>query len=173
MKISLGGSGESLQRVGPADLPAQVEQILDHAADRSEHLPRAVNALSRLAREVPDDDLRDLPARDAAPREDLVADEVDPVADLDPPRDVASKGATSPVDVVERRSEDPSRERVEPFREDEPRPRVVALLLPPEHDVRATANRVEEPRSIRHRVLTVAVDDHHDLSRRFAQRRFR
>ena len=49
----------------------------------------------------------------------------------------------------------------------------MALLLPPEHDVRASPDRLEESRSIRHRVLTVAVHHHHDLARRVRERRLR
>src|SRR5215471_14751166 len=102
------------------DLGAQVEEVADHAEDRAEHLERTVDRLARLAGEVLDDDLGDLPPRDDAARVDLVADEVDPVLDLDPPRDVAAERAASGVDVVERRAEDPVRQDPQPEREDLP-----------------------------------------------------
>ena len=65
-------------------------------ADRAEHLEGAVDRLAGLAREVLDDDLVDLPPRDAAAGVDLVAHEVDPVLDLDPPGDVRAGRRGSP-----------------------------------------------------------------------------
>src|SRR5207244_1267443 len=108
----------------------QLEGVGEEAGDRAEHLPGAVNALAGFAREVAHDDLRNLPAGDPAPREDLVSHEIDPVPDLELLGDLAAERAAAAVDVVERGAEDPLRERVQPPGEHQARQRVMPLLLP-------------------------------------------
>src|SRR5205807_3964451 len=159
--------------VGASDLFAKLEKVPDDSRDRPGHLPGTMDGLARFAREVAHDDLGYPPAGDPAPGEALVAYEIDAVLDLDASGDIAPEGPAAAVDVVQRRSEDPAGEEVQSLGENQPWKRVVPLLLPAEDDVSSRVDRLQEHGRVGHRVLTVAVHDHDDFSRRVAQRRFR
>src|SRR6476659_10616130 len=58
----LAGADQAAHRVGAPDLGAEIEEIAQDPRERPEHLPRPVDALPRLAGEVADHDLRDLPS---------------------------------------------------------------------------------------------------------------